>query len=304
MMPKINKDISELITDYMIQIANDQLKLTEEEIMDEEDEGMQEILFGLRHLSDDLEFNKGKILELTKIQKNQLEQIEQKNKELERFSYALSHDLKSPLRAINNLLTFALDDLEDEDIDLPEEVKSHFEKIKGRVYGMEKLIQSVIKYTHSQKAKEKEQLNLNIVLDDLFNLVDVPNHFEIDIQNGLPEIKFNIVELKQVLQNLITNAIKYNKSAQPFIKIYGKKEDDYYVLHVKDNGIGIEKEFQEKIFDLFETLRSSSSGDSNGLGLPIVKKVLIDNKCKIKVDSEVNVGSEFSIYFPAEIVSF
>lgn len=78
MKSKIDKKVSELITDYMIDVANDRLGITEEEILNEEDEGMQEILFGLRHLADDLEYNKGKIVELTEVQKNQLEQIRQK----------------------------------------------------------------------------------------------------------------------------------------------------------------------------------------------------------------------------------
>lgn len=301
MKSKIDKKISELITDYMIAVANDRLELTEEEILNEEDEGMQEILFGLRHLADDLEYNKGKIVELTEVQKNQLEQIRQKNKELERFSYALSHDLKSPLRAINNLLTFAKDDLEDEGIEMPDEVKDYFKKIKERVYGMEDLIHSVLEYTHSQKEKEKEEINLNSLFTEILDLVDVPSNFKIEVNTSLPSITFNNVELKQVLQNLITNAIKYNQSENPEIHVFGEDIEGYFCLHVKDNGIGIPEAFHGKIFDLFETLKTTKSKQSTGLGLPIVKKVLMDNDCKIKVDSVVGEGSDFMVYFPIGI---
>lgn len=229
------------------------------------------------------------------------DEIIRKNKELEQFSYVLSHDLKSPLRAIKTLIHFIKEDMEEASLQLPEEVKKNFDLIDGRVVKMEALIMSVLAYAQVGSSKEKEWIPLNEIVSEVLELIDIPQNFTINVSKDLPTLLMNRVELKQVIQNLMTNAIKYNNNENPEISVYPGLKRKNYLIHIKDNGKGIDPMFHEKIFNLFETLKQKETYEATGIGLPIVKKVIEKSGGNISVRSKKDEGADFILSFPFSV---
>lgn len=229
------------------------------------------------------------------------EEVLRKNKELEQFSYVLSHDLKSPLRAIKTLIHFIKDDMEDADLELPEEVLQNFNLIDSRVVRMEALIMSVLSYAQVGSSKEKEWIDMNEIVKDTLEFVDVPSNIKFNISSDLPQVFINRVEIKQVFQNLLTNAIKYNDNSEPEISIFQGLKKKNFLIHFKDNGKGIDPRYHDKIFNLFETLREKESFEATGIGLPIVKKIVEKAGGEISVKSTKGLGADFILEFPFSI---
>lgn len=229
------------------------------------------------------------------------EEVLRKNKELEQFSYVLSHDLKSPLRAIKTLIHFIKEDMEDADLALPEEVEKNFDLIDGRVVRMEALIMSVLSYAQVGASKEKEWIDMNEIVKDTLEFIDVPSNIKLNISSELPQVYINRVEIKQVVQNLLTNAVKYNNNESPEIVIYPGLKKKNFLIHFKDNGQGIDERYHEKIFNLFETLKEKESFEATGIGLPIVKKIVEQAGGEITVKSTKGHGADFILKFPFSI---
>lgn len=229
------------------------------------------------------------------------EEVLRKNKELEQFSYVLSHDLKSPLRAIKTLIHFIKEDMDDADLALPEEVEKNFDLIDSRVVRMEALIMSVLSYAQVGASKEKEWIDMNEIVKDTLEFIDVPSTVKLNVSKELPQIFINRVEIKQVVQNLLTNAVKYNDKDAPEITIFPGLKKKNFLIHFKDNGQGIEELYHDKIFNLFETLKEKESFEATGIGLPIVKKIVEQAGGEISVKSTKGQGADFILKFPFSI---
>lgn len=229
--------------------------------------------------------------------RNQLEKI---NEELENYARLTSHDLKEPLRKIlinsDLLLTNYSATLEPEAI-------NRLEKISNAAKRMNHLIEDVLNYSRvSDKSDFFVPLKLNEVLKDV--LSDLENSIEEKratvIIGDLPEIEGVFLQMRQLFQNLISNAIKYSKpDIPPVIEITCKNSGPGYIeLRVKDNGIGIEEKYKDKIFQAYERLHSKDEFEGTGLGLALCKKIAEVHKGSIKIKSEKNIGSTFIIQLP------
>jgi PAS domain S-box-containing protein len=217
--------------------------------------------------------------------------LEKKNKELDQFAYVVSHDLKAPLRAINNLSEWIEEDL---GADIGNDIKSNLSLLRGRVKRMEALINGILDYSRAGRIKAKvESVNVHDMVSEIIETLAAPEHFKITINDGLPVIKTERIALEQVFTNLISNAIKYNTSTNPIIEISAKSITEQYEFCVSDNGPGIEKEFFDKIFIIFQTLQARDKIESTGVGLAIVKKIIEEKGGRIWVESEKGFGSKF-----------
>lgn len=230
--------------------------------------------------------------------KKYAEELEFKNKELDQFAYIVSHDLKAPLRGINNLSLFIEEDLGEK---IDGEVKESFDLMRGRVKRMELLINGILEYSRAGRMKQETvAFDLNIFLAEIIDSLGVPSNFKINIQGNFPVIVAEKISFEQIFSNYISNAIKYNKNKDPIIEITYKKNKDKYEFCVADNGDGIEPQFHDKVFVIFQTLQSRDSFESTGVGLAIVKKIVEDKGGKVWLKSEKGHGAKFFFSWPIE----
>lgn len=222
--------------------------------------------------------------------------LEKTISELDKFAYVVSHDLKAPLRAIGNLTGWIEEDMADR---LPEEIRGHFNTIKGRVVRMEGLINGILDYTKAAKhGGELISFSSEEVVKDSIELIGPPESAIINIRSGMPQMKAEKVKLQQVFLNLIHNAIKYNDKEDVQVDIGFEDLGKEWKFFVKDNGPGIEKRYHEKIFVIFQTLNARDEVESRGVGLAIVKKIIEEEGGKIWVESDKGTGATFYFTWP------
>ena len=218
-------------------------------------------------------------------------QLERRNQELDQFAYITSHDLKAPLRAIANLSELIEEDLEDK---LDSDTRHHMNLLRGRVHRLENMINGILAYSRiGRLTYEPQKVDVGKLLRDIIDLLDVADKFQIEIQENMPIFVTELIPLQQVFNNLISNAVKHSDSENGKITISVKETDNYYEFAVADNGKGIEPQYRDKIFTIFQTLETRDSKESTGIGLAIVKKAVESQGGKITVESEVGKGTTF-----------
>jgi len=227
--------------------------------------------------------------------KKHLRNLENINKELDQFTYVVSHDLKAPLRAISSLTTFLEEDLSGT---LNEESKKNFAILKGRVTRMENFINGLLEFSKATKSADLEMVDIRELLDEIIEWLLVPHHMKINISGNFPVLKTEKIKFEQVFANLISNAIKYNDKKEGIIEICCTDFEDWSQFYIKDNGPGIDKQFHERIFELFQTLENRDKLESTGIGLSIVKKVIEEAGGRIWVESEKGAGAKFIFIYP------
>lgn len=222
--------------------------------------------------------------------------LKKKNDELNRFSFIVSHDLKSPLRAIKNLSNWIEEDFVGV---IPLDILNHLVLLKGRVNRMEALIDGVLEYSNANKIKYEEvQVELNELIKESIALNNIIPQVSISI--NVDELTFitKKIKLEQVLYNLINNAIKFNNYEFPKLTINAVKKEHEIEISITDNGPGIAEEFHETIFEIFRTLNSRDSKESEGIGLSIVKKFVEEEGGKIWITSKLGEGTTFYFTWP------
>ena len=257
--------------------------------------------------SNNLHSGKNVIIERITGQKNELERqnrkleeytlhLEKTNKELDKFASIVSHDLKAPLRAIGNLTGWIEEDAGDS---LVPEVRANFNMIKQRVRRMEDLINAILDYSKAdRRTGDDVKVNSKDLIEETVDFIGKPENVRIDIGPGMPELITDKTRLSQVFSNLIGNAIRYNDKEQIQINISVQEQSEGWVFSVKDNGPGIEAQYHEKIFVIFQTLNRRDDVESTGVGLAIVKKIIEDQGGKIWVESTPGSGSDFKFMWP------
>jgi signal transduction histidine kinase len=226
--------------------------------------------------------------------------LEKINKELDQFAYIVSHDLKAPLRAINNLSIWIEEDLEGK---MEPDTQKNFNMLRGRILRLEALINGILQYSRAGRVKnELVDIDMNLFVPDIIQNLAPPNHFKVNIPKDLPHVFSEKIALEQVFSNFISNAIKYNTNPEPEINIEAEDRGTHYYFSVADNGPGIEPEFHQKIFVIFQTLQARDVIESTGVGLAIVKKIVDEQGGKVWVESEKGKGAKFCFTLPKQEV--
>lgn len=227
--------------------------------------------------------------------KSSFEDLTFKNYELDQFSYVVSHDLKAPLRGISNIISWIE---EDHAQDITPEIGKNLALIKGRTIRLENMINGLLDYAKIGRTRTvKQEVRLSILVPEIIELV-VPKTFNVKINGELPNLVAEKYPLEQVFSNLLSNAVKYSRDGRGEISISVKSVGNFYSFSVKDTGIGIQKEYFDKIFIIFQTLQERDAFESTGVGLAIVKKIVEDHKGTIQVESEIGQGSTFTFTWP------
>lgn len=214
------------------------------------------------------------------------------NKQLERFMFVVAHDLKSPLAGVVGLLQLMKDD---ERITSSDELLDYMKLMIDASNHLVQMIGSILEYSRQSSTNQSiEEFDVDDLVRDMAKLLFPPSHISIGIEDHLPTIKTHKLKLQQVFQNLLTNSIKYNDKPKGEISVGHQDDGEFYKFYVKDNGAGIPKEDQQRIFNLFETSTNTSKRDSStGVGLNIMKMHVEEQGGKITVDSTPGEGSTF-----------
>jgi signal transduction histidine kinase len=227
------------------------------------------------------------------------EQLHNQVAELERFTYSVSHDLRSPLVTIRGFLGMLEQDIEK---DKPDKIKSDIERISGATDKMDELLSDLLELSRvGRLINPPEEIDTVQLINDAVESVDArlrSRNIAVHITPDLPTIHGDRIRLREVFENLIDNAAKYmGKQSNPVIEIGVQDQNDERVFYVKDNGLGIEEQYQEKVFILFEKLDPTIEG--TGIGLALIKRIIETHGGKIWVESEgLGKGSTFCFTLP------
>ena len=220
--------------------------------------------------------------------------LEKSNKDLDQFAYVASHDLKSPLNAIQKIINW----IEEDCLDLiPEKSKEHFTLLKSRAQRMSQLLVDLLQYSRIGRYEYKsEMLDLEDLSNNIFELVGLPKKFSYEVEKvklTVPRIPFEIV-----LRNLISNAIKHHDKETGMVKIDCETIRQYYVLKVSDDGSGIPPSLQKRAIEMFQTLQSRDVVEGSGMGLAIVKRILEHYDGYLSIDSDGKNGTTIIVKWP------
>ncbi len=227
-----------------------------------------------------------------------MDELKRANTELERFAYVCSHDLQEPLRTINSFCQLLEKQLHDK---LDERSQHYIQFITEGSTRARDLITDVLTYSRVGIELEKQQkVDVEGVMDAIKSNLDVRLK-EVGAtitHDTLPVITANKTQMIQLLQNLIQNAVKFCSDAPPHVHIGAEKEQDWWKFYVRDNGIGIQPAYQQKIFEIFQRLHKRSEYPGTGIGLAICKKIVERHGGEIWVESASGKGSTFYFRLP------
>lgn len=245
----------------------------------------------VKKLSDELEI---KVEERTN-------ELAQSNIHLERFAYIASHDLKTPLRTISSFLSLIKRRIKPYNNPELEDLLSF---ASNGAKQMNNLIEDVLEFSKINTTEmRQEEVHLDKTLQSvLYNIGGFLEEKEGKVEYGnLPVIKGNPGYLHQLFQNLIVNGIKYNKNTQPEVYIDCQLKNSSYQFMVKDNGIGIDEEYREMIFEMFKRLHTSDKYEGTGIGLALCKKIVEQHGGRIWVEKSDENGSCFCFTLSSDI---
>jgi signal transduction histidine kinase len=212
-------------------------------------------------------------------------------KELESFAYIISHDLKTPLRGIASLADWLVTDYKDK---LDDTGKEYLDLLKGRVLRLEALIDGVLEYSRAGRTDvEITQVEFEAIIKEAIEMVASKSNVKTHVDTQLPVLQASKIAMMQVFTNLIGNAIMHNDKENIEINIGCIDKGSEWWFYIKDNGPGIQEEFHEKVFKIFQTLKTKDEMNSTGIGLSVVKKIIDNSGGRIWIESKAGEGCTF-----------
>lgn len=226
-------------------------------------------------------------------------EIHQLNKELESYTYSVSHDLRAPLRSIDGYSQILKEDYNDK---LDDEGRRVISVIMNNARRMGKLIDDLLDFSRmGRKEIHKSEMNVDeLVRTVIGELIEPKNGKNVDIHVlPLGQVKGDIDMIKQVWVNLISNAIKYSGLREdPKIEIGSYVEKGTHCFYVKDNGVGFNMDYKEKLFGVFQRLHKANEFEGTGVGLALVKRIVTRHGGSIWAEAKLNEGATFYFSLP------
>ncbi|WP_423998527.1 sensor histidine kinase [Maribacter sp. IgM3_T14_3] len=218
--------------------------------------------------------------------------LENQNESLNNYAQMVSHDLKSPIRNINALMSWIMEDEKDK---FSDGSKVNCSLVSENLAKMDKLISGILKHaTMGETEEHKVTFRLEDSLRDIEKTIYVPENITFEYDKELPEMFFERARLEQLFMNLFTNAITATEHLENgVIKVGYEPDDTFWKFSVSDNGKGIPEKHQKGIFEMFKKLETANN--ATGIGLAIVKKIAVLYEGDVRLESEENVGTTFYI---------
>ena len=220
--------------------------------------------------------------------------LQQQKKELDNYAQLISHELKTPLRNISDILIWIREELA-HPISSENSINS-IELLEKKVERMELLLTKLEQYKNIRSSSfKKNKINLNTIAKKVIAKLQVPSHIKVEIKNKLPTLFADEIMLEKVFEILIQNALDHIDKKKGLILLACETTEEDYLFSIKDNGIGIKTKYHEKIFEMFQTI---DSNNSTGIGLSIVKKIISYYNGEVKVESKTNKETIFYFSLP------
>lgn len=252
-------------------------------------------VFGVLNDITDTRVRERDIETLNHIMREKASQLETANRELESFSYSVSHDLRAPLRAISSFVEILNEDYREQ---LDAEGQHYLQIISSNVEQMNALIRDLLAFSRlTRQPLTKDQVDMTALAQEAFDQLRPEEQRIVWKLDPLPEAYGDVRMLKQVWMNLISNALKYSRNEDPpEISVTARTADGRTVYTVADNGVGFDQEYQEKLFAVFQRLHADKSFEGTGVGLSIVQRIIQRHSGRIWAEGRPGEGASFSFY--------
>ncbi|ADY29065.1 MULTISPECIES: sensor histidine kinase [Cellulophaga] len=227
---------------------------------------------------------------VTKEKDNLVKDLEEQNKSLNNYAHVVSHDLKSPMRNINTLMSWIV---EEEKHKFTQDSINNCDLISQNLVKMDKLVSGILKHaTIGNNEEAKSNVNISLLLKDIKSTIYIPKNVTIKVADNLPTLFLDKYRLEQLFMNLLTNAVKATEHLENgIVNVDVLEKPNYWQFSIKDNGKGIPQKYLNKIFEMFKKL--DNDVESNGIGLALVEKIVTFYGGKIWVDSKEDEGTVF-----------
>jgi signal transduction histidine kinase len=263
------------------------------EDFDEEKHWLEQSQSAFLNILEDFDLEKDKVAKAYR-------RIEAVNKELEEFAYIASHDLKAPLRVIDNASKWLEEDLQEH---LTPETRENMNLLRGRVGRMEKLLDDLLEYSRIGRTVDEryaEVVTGSAMIDNILTLLAPPRGFTVASSPGFADINVQRMPLQQILMNLVGNAIKHHDKKKGHIEVTMEDGESYFTFAVRDDGPGIPAQFQDQIFKMFHTLKPRDQVEGSGMGLAMVRKNVEVFGGTLDLESSEGKGSVFRFTWPKQ----
>lgn len=199
-------------------------------------------------------------------------ELQRSNRDLEQFAYVASHDLKAPLRSIEVLVGWLMEDLADY---AEGDVQENLSLLKSRTARLNRLLEDLLAYSRvGRRVGELAEVDVAELVEDIWALTAPPEGFRLEFRGDLPSLTTFRAPLEQVFRNLIGNAVKHHPGPAGCITVGAEAREDHYLFSVADDGAGIAEEYGERIYQMFQTLQPRDEVEGSGMGLAIVSRVV------------------------------
>ena len=222
------------------------------------------------------------------------------NKDLDDFAYVASHDLKAPLRGIDQLACWVTEDIESGNFT---EIPANLKMMRSRVQRLETLLNDLLAYSRAnRKADTITIINCDTFITEMYSLISPPIGFKLEIIGEMPNFSTVKAPFTQVMRNLLSNAIKHHNKEQGHIQVRCDVQGEFYQFSIEDDGPGIKEDYQEDIFKMFRTLKPRDETEGSGMGLALIRKIVQHYHGNVSVKSMLGQGSIFYFTWPKHIV--
>jgi signal transduction histidine kinase len=222
------------------------------------------------------------------------------NKDLDEFAYVASHDLKAPLRGIDQLASWICEDIAEKNFT---DVNNHIAMLRNRVHRLESLLDDLLAYSRANRSKiNLVSIDSAQLIQELFTLISPPTGFNLTLTSQFPVFITANTPFEQVIRNLLSNAIKHHHLDEGNIHMSCIELDNFYQFSIEDDGPGIDPNYHNDIFMMFKTLKPRDEVEGSGMGLALIRKIVEHHQGKISVQSALGQGTTFVFTWPKKII--